>query len=157
MTEQALPRHGAAGVVIFVVVCILLLGPIVAVSGTLYHMMGAQREVSENPDAELAGLAEEMESALVLTLVGLGTYTLGVILTVLIAKLWSRRLARALRREAIVMAVLLLLAFPEGTVLGAISLVFLICIKDSFETTPLTGSHIPRSGEPVEPQAPQGA
>ncbi len=135
------------GIALFIPAIILLLGPMFGFLQTAYSMTKLAPLQEEVPSVRADAGEKIISGATTTTVVGLAAYPLGVILTLLVAKLGSLTLARKLRRFATGMAILLLFLFPLGTILGSASLASLFSCRRMFQEAARRDSSAP-SDEP---------
>jgi len=115
----------------------LQLGPVFGLLGTVVGMIGAFEEISkEGSTGSPEALSENISLALTTTAIGIIPALIGMIL-LLVALFSSKYRALWFFWFMAIYAGLSLLAFPIGTVLGVIILVYIIPRKAEFECEPV--------------------
>ena len=115
---------------------ILQPGTVVGLVGTLIGMLRALRKLAQGDPAQTEALATDISTALYATVVGSTLALIGTVL-ILVALFGLRYRAPWFHVALWILAVLWLLCFPIGTILGIVIIVYLAKNRDEFtEYTP---------------------
>ena len=109
----------------------LQLGPVFGLVGTVVGMVGAFNEIEKEGTGSPEALADHISIALTTTAIGIIPALIGTVL-LLVTLFSSKYRAPWFFWFMVIYSVLSLLAFPIGTVIGIIVLVYIIPRKEEF-------------------------